>query len=49
MIFQNSSYNQDGIHVRILHDPNQIGGCNNVNRKEVIKGEFLENPQDLAW
>jgi len=32
-----------------LHDPNQIGDSNNVNKKEVIKSEFLETPHYLDW
>jgi len=49
MIFQNWSYNRDKFHVRILHDPNQIGDNNIVNRKEIIKGRFLKTPHYLDW
>ena len=44
MIFENWSYNRDKFHVKILHDPIHIGEYNNVNKKEVIKGGFLDNP-----
>ena len=49
MIFQDRPYNQDNFNVRILHDSNHVGGWKNVNRKEVIKGEFLETPHFLDW
>ena len=29
--------------------PNQIGNSNNVSKKEVIKGGFLETPHYLDW
>ena len=48
MLFQVWSFNRDGFHVNILHDPNQIGNNNNV-RKEVIKDRFLETPHNLDW
>jgi len=32
-----------------LHDPIHIREYNNVNRKEVMKGEFHKNPQYLDW
>ena len=49
MIFQDWSYNQNDFHVKILHDPNQIGDSKNINRKDVIKGEFLETLYYLDW
>ena len=49
MIFQDWSYNQDDFHVRILHDPNQIGDNNNINRKEAIKSGFLETQHYFNW
>jgi len=32
-----------------LHDPIHIGDYKNVNRKDVMKGGFHENPQYLDW
>ena len=49
MIFQDWSYNQDDFNVRVLYDPIQSKDCETVNRKEVIKGEFHENPHYLDW
>ena len=49
MIFQDWSYKGDNFHNRILHDPIYIGDYKYANRKEVIKGEFLDNPQYLDW
>jgi len=47
MISQDWSYNREKFHVRILHDPIHIGEYKNVNKKEVMKGEFHENSQYL--
>jgi len=49
MIFQDWSYNRDDFHVRILHDTNQIGDNNNVNKKKLIKDEFHQPPHYLDW
>jgi len=49
IIFQDWSYNRDSFIVRVLHDPIHLRDCKNVNKKEVIKGGFLYNPQDLDW
>ena len=49
MIFKEWSYNRDDFNVRILHDPNQLGGDKIVNKKEVIKGGYLENSHYLDW
>ena len=48
MIFQDWSYNRENFNIRILHDPIQSRGGKNVNRKEVIKGEFFETPHYLV-
>jgi len=32
-----------------LYDPIQFGDDKHVNRKEVIKGRFFENPCYLDW
>ena len=33
----------------MLHDPNQLEDDKTVNRKEVIKGGFVETPHYLDW
>jgi len=48
MVYQDWSFNRDECHDRILHDPIQFGGYNNVNRLEV-KGGFLRLPYSLDW
>ena len=47
MVFQNWSYNLDSFNVRVVHDPIHLGDNNTVHKKEVIKGEFLDDPQYL--
>jgi len=47
MISQDWSYNWKKFHIRILHDPIHSGEYKNINRKEVTKGGFNENPQYL--
>jgi len=32
-----------------MHDPIHVGEYKNVNKKEVIKGEFHENLKYLDW
>jgi len=32
-----------------MYDPIHLGGCNTVNKKEVVKGWFLDNQCDLDW
>ena len=49
MISQDWSHNRKKFHVWILHDPTHIGEYKNVNKKEVMKGEFHENSQYLDW
>jgi len=49
MIIQDWSYNRDDFNGRVLHDPIHLGGCNSVNRKDVIEGGFHDNPQYLDW
>ena len=46
-IFQYWSYKGDNFYVKIFHDPIPFGDCKNVNKKEVIKCGFLDNPQYL--
>ena len=45
MVFQDWSYNQDSFNVMVVHDPIPLGDNNNVHKKEVIKGGFLDDPQ----
>jgi len=47
MVFQDWSYKEDNFHIRILHDPNQLGNDKTVNKKEVIRSEFCELPHYL--
>ena len=47
MICQDCSYKGDNFHDRILHDPIHIRDCKNINKKEVIKGEFRKPPHYL--
>ena len=49
MIFQDWSYNRDSFNIKVLHDPIHLWNYKNVNKKEVIKGRFLDNPQTLDW
>ena len=49
MISEDWLYNWKKYHARILHDPIHIEEYKNVNRKEVMKGEFYENSQYLDW
>jgi len=49
MFFQDWSYKGDNFHVRIFHDPIPFGACQNVNKKEVIKGGFFDNSHYLDW
>ena len=44
MVFQAWSYNRDSFNVRVMHDPIHLGDNNNAHRKEVIKGELLNDP-----
>jgi len=44
-VFQDWSYNHDSFNVRVVHDPIPLGDNNNVHKKEVIKGGFLDDPQ----
>ena len=43
MVFQDWSSNQDSFNVRVLHDPIHLEDNNNVHKKEVIKGGFLDD------
>jgi len=49
MVFQDWSYNRDSVNARVTHDPIHLGDNNNVHQKEVIKGGFLDDQQDLDW
>ena len=49
MIFQDWSHNRDAFNIRVLHDPIHLGICNTVNKNEVVKGGFLDNPRNLDW
>ena len=35
--------------LRFVHDPIHLGNNNNIHQKEVIKGGFPDDPQDLDW
>ena len=48
MIFQDWSFNRGNFHDRILHDPIQLGGYNNINGLKV-NGGFLRTPHSLDW
>jgi len=47
VIFQDWSYKGYNFYVRNLYDPNQLGDDKTINKKEVIKGGFFENPYYL--
>ena len=49
IIYENWLYNRDKFHFRILHDHIYEGVNKNVNKKEVIKGGFQDNPRHLDW
>jgi len=48
IVNQHWSCNKDECHDRILYDPIQFGGYNNVNGLEV-EGEFLRTPNSMDW
>ena len=49
IIFQDCSYNRDDYNVRVSHDPIQFGDNKTVNKKDIIKCGFFENPRYLDW
>ena len=47
IISENWSYNRDNFHFWILHDHIHKADNKNVNKNEVIKGGFQDNPHHL--